>query len=506
MAEIGRIREQFQLLRGKERDSERLDVRVRITAESPVPVELGLERIDLGARESREVVTGDALELRVPGVVRIDVQAPGGIERARLVRDIEAARAAVHAVSLEFGPDDLTKLEDLAEERRRLEGELQTLVASREGLFKNERRAKDAIAELGAARVTIGELLERHPEWHGAPPEAAALVPIEQAVLFERKHFAEAQTTREELLESRREIAEHAAASLTKHEDAIRALKLDIARCEATIRQLESGEGDDAVRQRLLAEALKQTAVHERAIAVLDAELDSLGDPAVRVARISQDKRNLEAQCRQAEEDRVRVTERLDQIRARGIWKDLGDVAEEIERASQDLERERLSADALKLLRDVLVKEQAAAVETAVRPVAERVARMARFLFGPSAKATFGEELAPRALAAEGPDLPVELLSAGTQDQLALLARMALGELYAEKCGRHAFVLDDPLVNCDRDRRGKLLEILAASRALQIVIFTCSPELYRGLPEEKTVFLSVEEAKLRMNAQASLTA
>jgi hypothetical protein len=176
---------------------------------------------------------------------------------------------------------------------------------------------------------------------------------------------------------------------------------------------------------------------------------------------------------------------------------DLGDVDGEIETVEEQLVRERVAADALKLLRDVLVREQAAAVEAAVRPVAERVGRMARYLFGASAKPSLGENLGPRSLAlTEGADLPVELLSAGTQDQLALLVRLALGEIYAERCGRHAFVLDDPLVNCDRDRRGRLLELLAASRSLQIVIFTCSPELYRGLPGERAAFVPLEEAKL----------
>ena len=126
------------------------------------------------------------------------------------------------------------------------------------------------------------------------------------------------------------------------------------------------------------------------------------------------------------------------------------------------------------------MREQTAAVEAAVRPVADRVTRMARFLFGAGSKATFSEQLAPQALGSDGSEIPVGLLSAGTQDQLALLTRIALGELYAEKCGRHAFVLDDPLVNCDRDRRGRLLELLAASRSLQVVIFTCTSRALSG--------------------------
>jgi hypothetical protein len=505
--EMVRIRESFHALRERERDAERLDFRVRITAEDTLPVEIGVERIQLEARQSREVIAAEALELRLPGIARLEFHAPGGIERVKSQKDLEAARNVVRDLGLKFGAEDIDKLDALAREREDLEADLLRFTASRDALFKNAERAKSAKAELGAAGVTLAELKERHPEWKGEVPDAATLTPIEQGLIADRRQLEDVQKTREALLESRRESAERTASDLSKEEELLRTLKTKDHVCESRIRQHESDGMTDELRSGKVRELEKQSSETEAAIDELDRLLESFGDPQLTIDRLTQERRQRENARQQAHKRKIELGTMLEQIRARGLWEELGNVSRDLDAKYEDLEREKLAADALKLLRDVLMREQAAAVDAAVRPVADRVSRMARFLFGPSSKATFGERLAPQALTADGCELAVDLLSAGTQDQLALLTRIALGELFAEKNGRHVFVLDDPLVNSDRERRGKLLEILTrATRDLQIVIFTCSPEIYRGLPEEKTVFISVEDAKARIRSTATMTA
>ena len=83
----------------------------------------------------------------------------------------------------------------------------------------------------------------------------------------------------------------------------------------------------------------------------------------------------------------------------------------------------------------------------------------------------------------------VNLLSAGTREQLWLAVRIALGETYAQRYGRQVMVLDDVLVYTDPDRHDRMLQVLRrAADQLQIFILTSRPSLYRGLTEPRYQF------------------
>lgn len=81
----------------------------------------------------------------------------------------------------------------------------------------------------------------------------------------------------------------------------------------------------------------------------------------------------------------------------------------------------------------------------------------------------------PRAIGA------VEDFSIGAQEQLMMCVRLALGRFLGQ-VERQLVVLDDPLVNTDPDRLGRILDLLeAASKTLQIVILTCHIDRYQGI-------------------------
>jgi uncharacterized protein YhaN len=78
---------------------------------------------------------------------------------------------------------------------------------------------------------------------------------------------------------------------------------------------------------------------------------------------------------------------------------------------------------------------------------------------------------------------PVALsnLSGGEQEQLFLIARLALADVLA-KDERQLVVLDDVLNATDSGRLARILSLLEeVSERLQIIILTCHPERYRGL-------------------------
>jgi uncharacterized protein YhaN len=67
-----------------------------------------------------------------------------------------------------------------------------------------------------------------------------------------------------------------------------------------------------------------------------------------------------------------------------------------------------------------------------------------------------------------------KLLSDGTQEQIAVLVRLAMGTLLAERGDNVPIILDDALVYCDDDRINLMFDALSrAGKYQQIIVLTC---------------------------------
>ena len=75
-----------------------------------------------------------------------------------------------------------------------------------------------------------------------------------------------------------------------------------------------------------------------------------------------------------------------------------------------------------------------------------------------------------------------ENLSKGTQEQIAVLTRIAFADRLQEKGKPASIVLDDALVFADDDRFEIMLDILSeAARRMQVVVLSCRASAYRAL-------------------------
>ena len=67
-----------------------------------------------------------------------------------------------------------------------------------------------------------------------------------------------------------------------------------------------------------------------------------------------------------------------------------------------------------------------------------------------------------------------ERLSGGTQEQIAVLVRLAMGALLAERGGNVPIILDDALVCFDDERINMMFDALSrAGKHQQIIVLTC---------------------------------
>jgi uncharacterized protein YhaN len=154
------------------------------------------------------------------------------------------------------------------------------------------------------------------------------------------------------------------------------------------------------------------------------------------------------------------------------------------------LEQDRLDAEVrnferevrvLELLRDVLRAAEAEAKARYLAPVVTRVEPYLKMLL-PGTDLVLNEDLHIAAVKRNGVEEEFTRLSDGTQEQIAVLTRLAFAELLLDQ-GRPATVIfDDALVFSDDDRIERMFDIMTrAAERMQIIILTCRTRLFTRL-------------------------
>lgn len=144
-------------------------------------------------------------------------------------------------------------------------------------------------------------------------------------------------------------------------------------------------------------------------------------------------------------------------------------------------------ADALGLLRSVLRQESETAARTFLGPVTRRAARYVERIL-PGCDLVFSEEMGLSAITRDGIDENSGDLSRGTQEQLAVLTRLAFADLLLERGAPVSLILDDPLVYSDDSRLEAMIELLEeASERMQIILLTCRSKAFRHVSANRIV-------------------
>lgn len=161
---------------------------------------------------------------------------------------------------------------------------------------------------------------------------------------------------------------------------------------------------------------------------------------------------------------------------------------EEAEAAQAALQRVGEEAATIKLLHDML---EAARVETSAKfvgPVARRAKRYIERLL-PNCELSFTEDLALERVVRAGVDESCDVLSQGTQEQLAILTRIAFADLLLEQGRPVSLILDDPLVYSDDGRLDTMVEILSdVATRMQVILLTCRDRAFRHIQGNRLVW------------------
>ena len=154
----------------------------------------------------------------------------------------------------------------------------------------------------------------------------------------------------------------------------------------------------------------------------------------------------------------------------------------ELELCQEEVRRSKREVDILTLLLSTLRDAEREAKERYMSPVVNRLRPYLQYLF-PGADITIDENLEITGVLRErGYEEPFHHLSMGTQEQIAVLVRLAFAEMLVEQGQPATVVLDDALVFSDDHRMNNMFDILNISaKNIQVLIFTCREHIFEGI-------------------------
>ncbi len=156
--------------------------------------------------------------------------------------------------------------------------------------------------------------------------------------------------------------------------------------------------------------------------------------------------------------------------------------------------REQLHIEAIRLLHDTLQEQKREVMHSVIGPVRLRANQLLQRIAGTRFQdIRFDESLLPSGVAPRSLGEPVSLdeISGGEREQLYFAVRLALASVaFGEE--RQLVVLDDVFTYTDTPRLARIAAILEETAdQFQIIMLTCHPERYRGLP--KATFFDMEK-------------
>ena len=168
---------------------------------------------------------------------------------------------------------------------------------------------------------------------------------------------------------------------------------------------------------------------------------------------------------------------------------------EEIVEIRGEIARDKLRADALKLIRETIAECEEEATAGVAGPIAERAYNIFRRVAGTRMRSiSLSDELAPSTVELMESEETVDLeqLSGGEREQVYIAVRLALAELLSKDAQkRELVVLDDVLTFTDDERLKRVLTILDNMRThAQFLILTCHPERYKVLKNANFIDLN----------------
>ena len=205
--------------------------------------------------------------------------------------------------------------------------------------------------------------------------------------------------------------------------------------------------------------------------------------------------------AKRADDDRERLQIELgkldtsiDLLAGDAIEEELADAKIRLEEAQRLLTVVEMEVAVLKRLDSVLEDARASARDSYVEPVKKELRPLLGLLWDDSELVFDADDVLPTALIRDGREEDFSVLSGGTQEQIALLVRLAFARMLARAGTSAPVVLDDAIVYSDDDRIERMFDALTRqAQDLQIIAFSCRQRAFRDLGGQSLVISATAE-------------
>ncbi|GEN60740.1 AAA family ATPase [Acetobacter nitrogenifigens] len=322
----------------------------------------------------------------------------------------------------------------------------------------NIGREPDA-PEIQAARLALDDAQQAHLRAEQAVAAARNdMLEPDGAQRLAESVLAETQTELRLILEQCERLRVEEEAAQAQEPDEALATRLDVA--ERALDQAERAAARVEQERPESNEAQLDARIHR-----LNVQIEGGRE------RLSQ----LQQECA-AGEARVQAAEGL------GLDEGIAATEREVSRCRGAKEACEREVAILTLLRRTLQEVEQETVERYLAPLTGAIQPSLDMLF-PRSRVQVNTKFELTGVSRWREDEPLEFLSDGTREQIAVLVRLGLAELLRARGRPAALVLDDALVFSDAGRLSTMFDILAeASERMQIIVMTCRAEAFAALP------------------------
>ena len=485
---LAEVREQEKEARSRV-DALRVGVRQSEAAVTGADETVSRHRRVLGAVEPLtadrpSIQAVEPVTITVPDRGRIAVE-PAIKDRDKLLRQQRDATTALKGALEGTGAKSLADAEDQCARRQKL---LRDAELARQGAELHAPATTDYEAGAQALADYIGGLRQ---------VVKREMNELDLQELPARQGAETALRTAQEQTDEARSALDAARATLGGPEDAFGGLQTEIGtsqgRYDESKDRLEKLQGQVAQAEENRSDSELQSAIEEARAALSEQETAIAGLAAQRTdetlpqltARIDR----LEKALRDRREKRGKLKEQIAGLKSSveaaegaGLDEAIEQKVRELELMEEEKGRQDREVQILSLLLSTLRGAEQEAKEQYLSPVLNRFRPYLQLLF-PGADIRIDENLHIAGVVREaGYEEAFNHLSMGTQEQIAVLVRLAFAEMLVEQGHPATVVLDDALVFSDDRRMSRIFDILnMAAQNVQIVVFTCREQLFEGL-------------------------
>jgi DNA repair exonuclease SbcCD ATPase subunit len=209
---------------------------------------------------------------------------------------------------------------------------------------------------------------------------------------------------------------------------------------------------------------------------------ESVLQVAARVERLEQVIEERKDRRGNLEREMTGLSSRIEALEADGIDEKIAQNQRELELLEKERARLEREVKVLTLLLTTLRTAEQEAKERYLEPVVKRVQPYLGYLF-PGADVAIDDNFHVTGVTRQsGYDEDFHRLSMGTQEQIAVLVRLAFAEMLVEHGRPAAVILDDALVFSDDPRMSRMFDILKmAARKVQVIVLSCREQLFEEL-------------------------